>query len=300
MSPTAGCRTLEPIDPETGTPFPVLLAYPSTAPEKAERFGPYLLDVAMDGPVAPGAYPLVVVSHGSGGSHLTHRGLAAHLARAGFVAAVPEHPRNNRNDNTLAGTHTLLAGRPRQLRAVIDAAFADATLAPHLVAGAVAAIGHSLGGYTALALAGGRPTAAEHETPDATLRPVPVTPDARVKALVLLAPATPWYMVPGALAAVRVPILVISGEKDEMAPPWHAAVVTRGVAAETQVEHRVIPNAGHYSFLAPFPEALRNPSFPPSQDPPGFDRAAFHAEMYAEIEAFLRRVLPVASDGGSE
>ncbi|HET7230930.1 MAG TPA: dienelactone hydrolase family protein [Longimicrobium sp.] len=298
MTATAGCRTLTLIDPPTGTPFPALVLYPSTAPERPVRMGPYELEVAMGGPVADGAHPLVAVSHGSGGSHLTHRGVAAHLARAGFVVIVPEHPRNNRNNNELAGTHTLLADRPRQLSLAISAAYEDAALGPLLVPDAVAVIGHSLGGYTALALAGGRPVAAEHETPDRQIHPVPVTPDVRVKALVLLAPATPWYMVPGALAAVRVPILMISGEKDESAPLWHAAVVTRGVSAQAPVEHRIVPNAGHYSFLTPFPGAMTNPGFPPSQDPPGFDRAAFHREMYPEIEAFLRRVLRVRPAAG--
>jgi hypothetical protein len=36
---------------------------------------------------------------------------------------------------------------------------------------------------------------------------------------------------------------------------------------------------------------MTSPTFPPSQDPEGFDRARFHEEMNSEIEAFLRRVL---------
>jgi hypothetical protein len=36
---------------------------------------------------------------------------------------------------------------------------------------------------------------------------------------------------------------------------------------------------------------MTSPTFPPSQDPAGFDRARFHEEMNAEIAAFLRRVL---------
>ncbi|MFL5350272.1 MAG: hypothetical protein ACJ8AT_36315 [Hyalangium sp.] len=37
------------------------------------------------------------MSHGTGGSPWTYRGMAAHLARAGFVVALPEHPGNNRS-----------------------------------------------------------------------------------------------------------------------------------------------------------------------------------------------------------
>ena len=53
----------------------------------------------------------------------------------------------------------------------------------------------------------------------------------------------------------------------------------------------MVPNAGHFSFLAPFPPAMVRPGFLPAEDPPGFDRARFHAELGPEIERFLRRVL---------
>ncbi|MDB4949004.1 MAG: putative lipoprotein signal peptide [Gemmatimonadetes bacterium] len=291
MSAGAGCRVAEVLDDGTGATFPMLVMYPSPAPERPERVGPYDMSVAMDGPVEDGSFPLVVVSHGTGGSHLLYRTLAAHLARHGFVVALPEHPRNHRNDNALAGTHTILADRPRHLRAAIDWAYADGALGPRLAPRTVAVVGHSLGGYTALALAGGTPTAFGRETPDGQPRPVPVTPDARVKALVLLAPATPWFMAPGALRDVRVPILMFSAEKDEHAPLWHARIVERGVRDGTPIDHRTVANAGHYSFLAPFPPAIASPAFPPSQDPPGFDRAAFHEELNVEVEAFLHRVL---------
>ena len=61
--------------------------------------------------------------------------------------------------------------------------------------------------------------------------------------------------------------------------------------ATTPVDRRVVEGAGHYSFLAPFPPERTNPGFPPSQDPPGFDRVAFHDLLYPEIGAFLDRHL---------
>jgi predicted dienelactone hydrolase len=291
MSPSAGCRTAEVFDERTKTAFPILALYPSTAPERPARIGPYVLDVAMSGPVAPGSFPLVAVSHGSGGSHLAYRTLAAHLARHGFVVVLPEHPRNNRNNDELAGTDTILAERPRHVRLAMDWAYADGALGPHLRPDAAAVVGHSLGGYTALALAGGLPTAFAHETPDGQPRDVPVTPDDRVKALVLLAPATPWFMAPGALRHVRVPILMRIAGKDEHTNEWHAEVVRNGVPAGVPIDYRTVENAGHFSFLSPFPPAMTSPAFPPSQDPPGFDRERFHEELNGEIETFLHRVL---------
>jgi len=286
----AGLRNVEVPDPLTAGSIPLLILYPTDAAEQAETLGPYTLSAARNAPVAAGAFPLVVISHGTGGSPLVYRTLAAHLARNGFVVSLPEHPRNNRNNNELAGTAAILANRPRHLRLVADWAFLDGALAATLQPGTFSIIGHSLGGYTALAAAGGAPTAFPHETPDRTSRPIEVVPDPRVNALVLLAPASPWFMAPGALSAVRVPILMITAEKDPHTPPEHGQIIRDGLPSQTPLVHSVVPNAGHFSFLSPFPQAMIAPSFPPSQDPPGFDREQFHHHLNAEILAFLARV----------
>lgn len=285
MSPSAGCRLIQLLDQDTA--FPALVMYPSHAPERPERIGPYTLQVAMNEPIANGLFPLVVISHGSGGSHLVYRNLAEHLARNGFVVAMPEHPGNNRNDNTLQGTAANLVNRPRHVKVTIDWAYQE--LGAFLVPGRMAIIGHSMGGYTALALAGGRPTAFAHESPDGQARAIDAVTDERVKALVLLAPAAAWHMAAGALSEVHVPILMLTAEKDPHTPPAHAEIIKRGLADPALITHRTIANAGHFSFLSPFPEAMTNPGFAPSQDPPGFDRLQFHTEMHQVILEFLHR-----------
>ena len=286
---SAGFQTIELFDEEMGMAFPVILLYPSSSPEAPGAFGTYTMSTARDGSIMAGLYPLVVISHGTGGTPLVYRTLAAHLARNGFVVAMPEHPRNNRNNNDLAGTAALLAHRPRHVRLVIDWALTSSEFGPHVKADAVAVVGHSLGGYTALALAGGKPTAFPNETPDRKPLKIEVTADARVKALVLLAPAAAWFLAPGSLSEVCLPILMLTAEKDIHTPKWHAEVIRHGVPDQSLVEHRVIANAGHFSFLSPFPAAMASPSFPPSQDPAGFDRERFHEELNSEVLAFLTR-----------
>ncbi len=211
-----------------------------------------------DGTPATGRFPLIAISHGNG----------------------------------LAGTVANLESRPAYLQSVVDWAFTGSAYAASLVPDTVALIGHSLGGYTALALAGGAATALGWEEPPVTAQaPIATPADERVRALVLLAPATMWFAAPHALDAVRVPILMITAEHDLHTPSFHAQVVARGIPDAAQLEHRIAAGAGHFSFLDPFPRAMTNPSFPPSQDPPGFDRPAFLAEISVDIEAFLTRVL---------
>ena len=286
---TAGLREIGVVDPPTGQAFPVWVMYPATVAERAVALGRYPASLAPGAPPAAGRFPLVVLSHGTGSSPFLHRVLAAHLARSGFVVALPRHPGNHRDDDSLAGTAQILADRPRQVSAAVDAVSADDVLGACVSADGVGVVGHSLGGYTALAVAGGRPTAFGRETPDGRPAPVPVTPDDRVRAVVLLAPATPWFREPGSLADVRVPVLLFTGSEDEHTGAWHAGLVVDGVADPATVEARVVEGAGHFSFLSPFPPELAGP--PPSVDPPGFDRDAFSERMVRDVAAFLEREL---------
>jgi predicted dienelactone hydrolase len=295
----AGCRVADVSDSVQGVRVPMRLLYPTHATTQAVNVGPYTLDVAIDAPVAGEDLPLIVISHGTGSSPWLFRDLAGYLANEGFVVALPEHTGNSRSDDSLAGTVVNLQNRPRHVRLGIDAAYADPVVGPRLVQGGVVVIGHSLGGYTALAVAGGQPWAFGPQTTDGVPYPFPVVHDPRVSGLILLAPATAWFMGEGALAHVGVPILMLTGEHDEFAPDFHGDVVLRGVPDRSRVDHRVIPNAGHFAFVSPFPPSMNRPDFLPSQDPPGFDRAAYVGVLAADVTAFIRRLTRVRRAPGS-
>lgn len=290
MNPSCGCLLLDVKDAIQDAVIPLALLYPALGEESMTHFGPYSLEVARDATPAEGVNPLVVISHGNSGTPWAYRDLAKHLVRAGFVVALPAHTGNTRHDNTLAGTAANLANRPRHISLSIDAAITDPLLKAYIATTGVAVIGHSIGGYTALAAAGGQPWTGPYERKGAEPAPVPVTPDARIRSLVLLNPATFWF-VGESLRAVRLPILMRTGEKDMAAPIEHARNVIDGVADAALVEHKDIAGAGHFSFMSKFPPELTRPNFPPSQDPPGFDRVAIQPAFFADVVEFLRRTL---------
>jgi len=303
MTLRCGCRLANVNDAVQGALVPVAFLYPAVGEEKLEQFGPYSLEVALDAAPAEGRYPLVVISHGHSGTPWAYRQLARHLALAGFVVALPAHTGNTRLDNTLAGTAANLANRPRHITLTIDAALADAVLGTHIVrneTGAnVAVIGHSIGGYTALAAAGAIAWSGPYERKDSTAPPeqVPVTPDPRIRALVLLNPATFWFIA-GSLRPVNLPILMRTGEQDEVTPIEHANKIIEGVGDPALVEHKDIPGAGHFAFMSKFPPEMTRPNFKPSQDPEGFDRETIQPEFFADVTAFLRRALCDAPTAG--
>ena len=264
-------------------PLDALLHYPCRQAAVCTRFGPYELEVSVDAPPAPGRFPLVLISHGSGGSPLLYRSLSLLLARNGYFVALPKHPGNSLGDDQLASTVENLRNRPRQLLRLLDALLADAALGAAIADEPVTAIGHSLGGYTVLCVAGGAPWTRTRER-------IEVPHDPRFGALVLLAPACGFFLAPGALQAVTSPILALTAEHDELTPDSQIRAALAGLPEGSRVTIQTVPNAGHFSFLSPFPRAMHNPQFAPAQDPSGFDRERFHQGFPAAVLQWIHEI----------
>jgi predicted dienelactone hydrolase len=291
MAGNVGLANIEVADPDGGPTLPLSLLYPTRAAARRLSIGPYEIETAPDAPVEGSGLRLVAISHGQGGAPWVYRDLASRLVRAGFVVALPEHLGDSRRDGRLTGTAEILVRRPRQLELAIDAAFADPRVGPAITPDGVGVIGHSMGGYTALAVAGGRPIAFPGETQDGLPRLVDVKKDPRVRALALLAPAAGWVCHPGALEDVHAAVMIRVGEHDDLMLRAFADLVRRGLPRPDAADFAVVPGAGHFSFLSPFPPAMASPDFPPAQDPPGFDRVAYGMVLADEIAGFLRRTL---------
>lgn len=280
MSAT-GLREITIADADLGLTFPAVVQYPAAHAGPDTQIGPYTFASTRDAAPAEGRFPLVIISHGGGGSHLLYRTIATHLAANGFVVVAPEHAGNNRRENTLQHSPENVVRRVNHLSLTIDAVLTDPLLGAHVDAAAVAAIGHSIGGTAVLAMAGGVPWSRERV-------PLDVVPDERVRAVVLLAPATEWYQAPDSLSGVCLPLLVYAGSLDTMTPVWQAELVANGVDQSKPATVVIVEGAGHYAFLSPFPTQMNTPTFPPAQDPPGFNREQFHARLAPEIGDFLR------------
>src|SRR5277367_828526 len=98
-------------------PLQVAIWYPSTTPEANEGVGLNTQLVARNGALAAGIHPLIVISHGTGGSNGDHFDTAQALARAGFVVAAVAHTGDTYDDRS----RTLwIAQRPGQLTTAID------------------------------------------------------------------------------------------------------------------------------------------------------------------------------------
>lgn len=307
----------------SGEPLTVQVWYPSAAKAQSHAFGPFTQQAAKDGPVRGGGLPLVILSHGSGGSAFHHHDTARALAEAGFVVAAPNHAGDTAGDMRFSGGPRAFAERARQVTRVVDHMLGEWPQRGALDPQRIGMFGHSAGGTTALIIAGGEPDFIRFRTHCTTnpqaqdcrfvqamraerarnaqaggVPPVPPTPlaalswthDPRIKAVVAAAPALGYVFEGGGLKAVATPVQLWTGDKDEVTPAvWNADVIRRSLPKPP--EFALVAGAGHPVFLAACPEGFAAQAPDVCSDPAGFRRTAFHPRFNEAVVKFFRRTL---------
>lgn len=298
-----GISMMEVTDPVSGMAVKTLLWYPAATGGEPARMGPFQLEAVRDAPPAAGPFPLVVISHGNGGSHLSHRDTAQALAKAGYLVASLLHAGDNFQDQSLVGTERLLSSRPRSVTAVINALMQDETWP--VDAARIGFFGFSAGGYTGLALLGAVPAYGQAElhcrqSPDDyacqyapidanSIDPITGLTDSRIKAAVIQDPLA-FYFSDQSLTHVRAPVFLMQADQDDiLTAPYHATRVSELAPGIEEVWK--VDGSSHFSFLAPFPDGMAKHAGIVAQDPPGFDRKQAHVEINERVIAFFDRAL---------
>ncbi len=171
-----------------------------------------------DAPInSAGSFPFVVYSHGSGGQSFVASFLTEDIASHGYVVLSANHDGNTAADQLLGTSVTQDVNdyiRPNVVEAEINWALAQSSgkasaypaLKGAIDEARIGLVGHSYGGYTVLATAGG------HTGPAGT-----VAPDPRIKAVVGQAPYT-RRLSDAELAGIKIPVMLMVGTKDITTP----------------------------------------------------------------------------------
>jgi predicted dienelactone hydrolase len=285
--------------------------------------------VIKDAEPTAGPHPLVVLSHGYGGSWRNLAWLAADLVDAGYVVAAPDHPGTTTFDMRKPDAVELWK-RPGDLSRVIDALLDNPDLSGGVASDRIAAIGHSLGGWTVFELAGGRFDAAKvaknclaEFSPiyckifealgigrDAASNAAMAANlgDARIRAVVTLDLGPGRGLTPASLAAIHVPVMVLGAAADvdaDMATKADIAAtnmdsgyVARYLPSATTT-YSLVPGSLHFSFMQPCkPGAaqLIEKEAPGEsivcRDGMGADREVIHRQVASMVTDFLGKALP--------
>ncbi len=99
-------------------------------------------------------FPLIALSHGSGGSAQQMAWLGTYLAAHGYIVTAVDHPGNNSNAKYTVQGFTLWWERAHDISTLIDGMIADSVFRERIDKTRIGAAGFSLGGYTMMILAG--------------------------------------------------------------------------------------------------------------------------------------------------
>ena len=279
------------------------------------------LEVIRNASPQASSHPLVVLSHGYRGNWRNLNWLAGYLAARGYIVAAPDHPGTTTMDQSPEKAARLWL-RPQDISRVIDTLLASAELAGKVDSQRIAAIGHSLGGWTVAELAGARFNTAQfvkdcqlvpqkricslmaemgiNRSPQFTRQLDADLRDSRVKAVVSLDLGFARGFTKSSLAAIKVPFMVLSAGTNiaELPAARESAYLAAGLPASSS-RYLKLDDASHFSFMQQCKaggEALIEESSPGDgiicHDGAGRSRQAIHQQVAQLIAEFLAQALP--------
>ena len=270
---------------------------------------------------APPKFPLILLSHGTGGTALSLAWFGAALAAHGYIVAGVNHPGNNAAEPYTVEGFSTWWERARDLSEVIDALLKDSTFGRRIDSTRVGAAGFSLGGYTMIEIAGGItdpatfidfcaspkvdgictsppefPTLIEDfrklakEKPEFLRHATDSYRDARVRTVFAMAPALGPAFRPATLTKITIPVKIVAGEGDTNVPISSGA---KYLAANIPGSKLVIyPGAvGHYAFLDSCTEIGQKSASILCNDAAGVKRDVTHAQTIDSALQFFERTL---------
>ena len=262
--------------------------------------------------IAEGRHPLILLSHGSGGNSDGLGWLLSALAQKGAIVLAVNHPGSTSGDSSPRRS-TDLGARATDLRAALDHVLADPAFAPFIDTQNISVVGFSLGGSTALGLAGlrfDRRVQADRcrKGPDAAdcgfflkggvdFATAPGfsadARDPRISRAVAIDPGFGGAVVADSINAVTAQVHLINlGEADRLAATDVSASGNNLAARLPGASYSVIAPAMHFTFLGLCKEdAARlleeEGDDPVCTDPEGAVRADVHQALITRIAAAL-------------
>ncbi len=217
-----------------------------------------------DVPKSPKNFPLILFSHGYADDRFTSSWFAETLAAHGYIVATIDHYGNTGHQIDELAAQSWL--RPQDLSFVLTQLLNDPTFGPRIDKKRIGAAGFSLGGITALWLAGAQANFKNVESDLSTALPSGLSPafyksvdyklanssfkDNRIRAIFIMNPGfggiNSIFDKKG-LAKISIPVYIIAGAGDKITPVTYNA--KRFALSIPHATLRILPGyADHYVF----------------------------------------------------
>lgn len=287
--------------------------------EKDKVFSPFKRSFTIrDAQLSKGQFPLVLFSHGNGGSRLSLEWLAQELVKQGYIVAAVDHW-GNTHDNKIGIEFIKPWERPLDVSFILTALLEDHTFSKSIDQKRIGALGFSYGGYTVIALSGGvlnyntlreyfntdqgrRDLANIREFPNLAgliqgnsviemTQNLPDLKDDRINAFFAISPGTAQgFSEPQQFEKVNDPVFIIGCKADQVTP----------VKSYARHYHDLIDHSnyfefggkvGHYVMLAEANEEVKKKVPAIFMDHPSVDRNAVHQKIAELATSFFEKNL---------
>jgi len=307
--------------PHRSEPERVLMTYPAKGDGEPYSLGADELwtGVPARREATPTAerFPLVILSHGSGGNAASLGWLSTELAKNGFIVAAPNHIHSTSGDSIPIESFKIWE-RPKDISALIDTLLADPQWSKRIDPDRIGGIGFSLGGTSMMLAAGAQASLAtfvdycaasggkdggcnwfqhggvdfakvDRKAFEETYK------DRRLSALVAVDPGFAMAYQPDSLKAVDIPTLILNlGEGEAIMPGVRGQKLANEISG---ARYAAIPGAAHFTFLG-----VCNPNGaevllrygeeePVCEDGGEISREELHKQIFFKVAVFLRKTL---------
>lgn len=315
-----GEQTLRYNDTLRKRPLTTEIWYPTTdtkAPSLKENF-PFIVEPSIRNAALPTQrYPLIMISHGTGGGRLTMEWLADKLVKQGFIVAAVDHW-GNTYDNKIAIDFVTPWQRAQDISFVLTQLLKNPDLDKVIDRQRIGAAGFSIGGYTVIALAGakldldaidkftdtpeGRKEITIPEFPDlvnsldekaieASFKSSPPLKDKRIKAVFSMCPAVgQGFTQQSQFKDVDIPMFIVGAQSDSIAPVKTNAAHYHKLMSRSKL--MIVPGkAAHYVFLNEAIPEVKKTGGVIFNDDPTVDRHAVHEQVGDLAAKFFKESL---------
>jgi predicted dienelactone hydrolase len=312
-------------DTSRNRPLKTEIWYPTqdtTGTNVAEDYPFKLPRTSQNAVIAPGKFPLILLSHGTGGNRISQMWLACELVGSGYIVASVDHF-GNTLDNKIPENFVRIWDRPLDLSFLLDHLLSDSTWAISIDSNKIGMAGFSLGGYTGIALAGGEADfgllrrfaetqqgASEFNVPELGDVSYLITrdlvnegnrkssdlKDERISAFAFMAPALgAAFRSKEQLASVQAPLLIIGAANDKRTPIENNARHYHQLVDHSEY-HELEGEIGHYIFMNEARGWLKRDAKQIFMDANGVNRERIHERVSKKITVFFDEHLSQIDD----